>query len=368
MRLVRLTIILGFVLIGRAQCLSASLSQEEMIEQLSAAETELENLLPKLDQIAKAGQHDAELQLGIGELYARPVRIPPGLRLSAEEKLRGVVSIDPGNKPAWALLATEEIMARAAGYRQHLADLERRILGATSRGTGQIVIRRLYSFNAAFVEKNGVRTEVMPAQQHEPALYKYFADGSDEDVIIREADYGTAREALQSKLGLELRRAVEIVDAGEQVDPANALYNYLRAHAYLVLGQNESAMREIREGAQKERLNTYFAERRDAALTVLRQGGLSDEVSARIADTYEPIGDFINQNLLKPYLRPLSEEYARQGRIQESVETNRMILSIAQQIRQEPLPFPSTYNEGLSNFLTTWAEERNSALREQGRD
>lgn len=335
----------------------------EVASQLEAARVEVQNALPRLAAMAEERPTDVEAQLGLGILYAKYGASQEQAE-RAEAHWQEVIALDPTNGPVWALLATREILTRSGEYRQRLDDLERLTANAKGRGAKQIIIRRQYSFNAAFIERDGVKTEVMPAQEYEPALYKYLTDGSGNDVIIKDVDYGAARNTLERKLGEELRGAVETVDRAERADPNNALYNYLRAYAYFLLGQDESAMAEVRKGVQKARLNTYFTERRSAVLTILRQGGFSDEFSTRIADVYTPIGDFINRELLKPHLRPLSEQAAKQRNIPQVAEISQMILSMAKQIREEPLPFPSDYNQGLSHFLERWVEEQQHALQD----
>jgi hypothetical protein len=316
-----------------------------------AIEKEMESFLPKLDEMVEDHADDSDFQMGAGILYNKYDHRSGGFR--DEPRMREALRIDPHNKAALALWTLRDVRIAPARYRVILEHFDSITSNDLNLKAGQVVIWG-------------------PDSRSESDLYKYLGDGSGKDVVIKTPDFAKAREILKAKLASEVRDMIEPCNQAEKADPNNALYNYLRAHLHLVLGQDEFAMAELQKGARKRYLSTYFAERRNAMSKVLREGGYSDRVADRITAEYAPIRFYINEELLTPYLMPLCERYAKEKNAKQVNEITEMVLSIARQIREEPLPFPPPYGpfdpfiKQFGDRLEKWVRDQRSTLQKTG--
>ena len=302
------------------------------------AEIKLREFLPKLYSIGNKHPNDTEIQLGLGVIYSRYGL--EGISQKIEEQWQKVLRIDPNNKTAWAISVTKFCRMKTARKTNLLEWIERGIDNAKKRGVNEMIVRR--SGNP---------------------LYPIFKEEETETIVI--SDFDAARKQLCEKLDEELSLAIAEINQGEKRDPDNALYNYLKAHVHFELGQKEVALKEIGNAVRKKYLKTYFTETRSATAKVLQEVGFPNYLRAHIEDVYSPFGDFLRNKIWKKQMAPLSETYAKQGDVQHALDISVLVLGIAKQIREEPLPYPSFFNQSFSQGLQKWAQERNKELSQK---
>ena len=192
----------------------------------------------------------------------------------------------------------------------------------------------------------------------------YLADGDEEVLVI--SDFDATRKELDEKLDKELAAdAFDIINQGQQHDPDNALYDYLRACVYLELGDSTATLSAIRKASKKKTLNTYFTETRSAVSQVLELAEFPQELQSHITDVYVPVGNIIRGKLWKKGLESMSREYEEQNKITEAAEILQLTRRMAKHIREEPLPYASSYNTGMAQSMEKRADQREKKISDQ---
>jgi hypothetical protein len=292
--------------------------------------------LPKAEPIENKYGGDPEIRLGLGILCARYAS-SEAISRKARELWLEVLRTDPNNKPVWATLVRRDTYYQTA-LRNHLLDsLECLIKNAQGRNVEEIVIH------------------------HNSRLFPLLSQEGDQEAVVVK-DFDDVRKQLRAKLDKELIGAFDIVNEGQKHDPDNALYNYLKAHLYFELGNDEAGLNETKLGTQKKYLNTYFTETRRAVAKVLEVGSFPQRLRGYIEDVYAPFGYFLRDEIWKQKLEPLSREYERKREAGRMMEISELTRQIAKQIREEPLPYPSVLNPGLSQSLDQWTIERDKGI------
>ncbi len=334
------------------------LIEEDFRRKVKASQTEIYNLLPEMKLLEKEYATDVDIQLGLAILYKR---YPDG-SANIEEKIKRqwekVLSLDPSNKIALATITNNNTQFYMARYSARLDDLESLIESAQKRGVDYITIQKENRY-APTVNSNMVQLE----RDFTPPLYKYFSEGNNEDIVIR--DYEEARRQLKEKLKIELSESIEPIRKSEQNDTGNALYNYLEAEVYFGLSQNESGLEQVRIATQKQYLKTYLPEIRQAVSKVLVTINFPEQFRSIITSEYAPFGQFITGNIITKGLEPLLAQYKEQGKSKSVEEIFNMTSLIAEQIRKEPMPYPTAvnrYGDVIERWVNTsrndWAMKR----------
>jgi tetratricopeptide (TPR) repeat protein len=175
-------------------------------------------------------------------------------------------------------------------------------------------------------------------------------------------DFDLARQALVKKFDAEVPAVLEILKKGEETDPDNALYNYLRAYLYFVLDEKDKAFREIRKGVNKRYLNNYVKECIEAREQVAQKVDFSNDVIKKLLGSHV-FANFMVQDLCIPYIYKYAEQYKQQGELEEAQEKYAMLIGIANHIREEPVPTESR-REFNGNVALNLEEKAVSAIRE----
>jgi hypothetical protein len=332
---------------------STGLADINALKPWDEAEKKLHELFPEFQILENKYPNNMEIQLGLEVLYARfAVSEYPATKV--EEQWKRVLRIDPNNRPAWAISVTKAIQFNTARRRAIIKQLEGKIENAKKRGSQQLTIPRKISYAQTSIKKDDSITKV-PPQEYESDLFPYLSKGNEEVVVIN--DFDAAIGQLKEQLDKELGGMFGIVNQAEKIDHDNALYNYLKAHLYFTLDKSESGLGEIRKATQKKYLNTYFTETRHAISIVLQTVNFPDNLRCHIEDVYSPFGDFIRREICKNGLEPLSRRYEEQGDNENVIEISELMLKIAKQISEEPLPYSSFINPGISQGLEKRAQE-----------
>jgi len=335
------------------KAVATGLTDVNTLKPWDEAEKKLRELLQELETLEERYPNNMEIQLGLAVLYAR-YAASEHFATKVEEQWKRVLRIDPNNRPAWATSVKRAIQFHTARREAIIKQLERRIESAQKRGSQQLAISRKISYAQTLIRKDDSLTKV-PSQEHEFELFPYLSKGNEEVVVI--SDFDAALRQLKEQLDKELDSMFGILNQAEKLDRDNALYNYLKAHLYFTLDQSESGLREIRNATQKKYLNTYFTETRHGVSIVLQVVNFPNNLRCHIEDVYSPFGDFIRCAICEKGLEPLSRKHGEQGNNESVIEISELMLKIAKQISEEPLPYPSFINPGLSQELEKRAQE-----------
>lgn len=304
-------------------------------EAYAKAEREMREYVPKLERLETEYPEDAEIQLGLGVLYAK---YAPSKRFSdkVEERWREVLRIEPGNKAAMAVSVKRLSRATTARRASLFNWLERGIENATRRNLQELKLPR------------------------RSVLYSFFKKDDTEGLIT--LDFEVARRQLREILDKELPLAMDAVNEGEKADPNNALYNYLRAHLLFELGEKEEALKEVRNAVGKKYLNTYFTETRSAVARVLSEGGFPENLRAKITDVYSPLGDFLRGEIWKKQFVPMIEKYEEEGNVEGVRDICALLVGMAKHVREEPMPYESLFNQSFSDGVDKWVLKRTNEI------
>ena len=343
------------------KAVASSLTDMNSLRPWDKAEKKLCELLPELQILEDRFPNNVEIQLGLATLYDR-YSLSENVTTKVGEQWKKVLKIDPNNRPALARSVIKAIMFNTARHRAIIEQLEGQIEIARKKGSQQLIIPRKRSYMQTVIEKDDSLT-IVPPHEYESELFPYLSKRNEEIVVIN--DFDAAIGQLKEQLDKELSGVFGIVNQAEKIDHDNALYNYLKAHLYFTLGQNESGLGEIRKATQKKYLNTYFTETRHAVSIVLKTVNFPDNLRCHIEDVYSPFGDFIRREICKNGLEPLSRKYEEQGDNENVIEISELMLKIAKQISEEPLPYPSFINPKLSQGLEKWAQERKNEISQK---
>jgi len=330
----------------------------EFARKREIARKELLKFLPKLELLEDRYANDAEVQLGLGVLYAR-YATSEQIAEKAEEQWQRVLTLDPNHRPAWATVAIRDTYVQTARRRNLLDRLERRIQNAEQRGVREFTIHRQTSLMQTSIRKDGTGGPEL-RKKHKPNLHQYLSKGDDKVLVID--DFNGARKQLKGKLDKEVSGPFDTISQGQQHDPGNALYDYLRAYPCLELGNKEAALGAIKQASKKKYLNTYFTETREAVARVLEIARFPQDLRSYITDVYTPFGDFIRGKLWRKGLEPVSRKYQEQQKVTHALEMFEMTRRMAKHISEEPLPYASPYNTALAQSMKGWADKKSKEI------
>lgn len=294
------------------------------------ADIKLSEFLPRLQVLGEKHLDDVEIQLGLAFLYSRP-EVPHVY--SREDQIEKVLMINADTHAAWALKAKLLCFQYTAKRRELIDRMHAMIKNS---------------------KINARELKIMPYSQ----LYPWLKELGTGTIVIN--DFDGALKLLREKLDSEMLPVLVVLKNGEQKNPENALYNYLKAHLYFELGEENKAIREIENAVVKKHINNYVIEEHKATARVLREVGFPENQLSFIVKRITLFADAFRATVWERGLVPLAENYESQGAIEDAGKIYKLTLRIAEQIRDEPLPYPSGYNEDFSNSLEKWARQDNN--------
>lgn len=295
-----------------------------------AADRKLSEFLPRLQVLGEKHLDDVEIQLGLAFLYSSP---SVSAEYSREDQIEKVFMINADTHAAWALKA--------------------KLLCFQYTAKRRVLIDQLH----AMIENSKINARELKVPRYS-RLYPWLKELGTGTIVIN--DFDGALKLLREKLDSEMLPLLVILKNGEQKDPENALYNYLKAHIYFELGEENKAIREIENAVVKKHINNYVVEEHKATARVLREVGFPENQLSFIVKRITLFADAFRATVWERGLLPLAENYEAQGAIEDAGKIYKLTLRIAEQIRDEPLPYPSGYNEDFSNSLEKWARQHNN--------
>ena len=288
------------------------------------AEEKISEFIPKLHILGDEYPNDVEIQLGITALYDE-YGVPQGsfkssheLRQNQEAKVSAqyekVLTIDPNNKAAWALKVDYVCTYYTAQRRDLLDQLESKISYERERNT----------------------EEFRPYKNSD--LYYWFKEEGMDTVVIR--DFDLAVRQLRQKLDEKVPAVLATLNRGQSNDTENAFYNYLKAHLYFELHENEKALKEIEEGAAKKYFSSYVEEINKAKARVLQEAKFPQPHRDFIVSLRRPFEDFLNLGIWKRGLADLGKSYEAQGDFKNAEKVYRLTITMAEQAQRESIYRP----------------------------
>jgi hypothetical protein len=311
-------------------------SAEKHVPSILEAERQFVDFLPQLEDLGDRYPNEVEIQLGLASVYEN-CRPPDGS--SVIEQYDRVLSLDPKNRAAYTAKARLICVLYTAKRRDFLEELEGVIANAKRRNRTELVIPK-YS-----------------------RLYKWFRNKGDEGLV--HIGFDVALQQLTQKFDQEIPTVLSVLRLGQQIDPQNALYDYLRAHLYLELGDKGKGLREIQNGAAKQYWNNYPEETSKARSRVAEEAGLPKEVTDFV-EYCQPIrADFLRGQIWEDGIVAFANTYEAQGDFENAESMYILTIRLAKQIKEEPVPYSAQYNKRLGETLENWAHERLEQLHDK---
>lgn len=311
-------------------------TDEEFADALRAAEEKFSEFIPELKILRNEYPDNTEIQLGLA-FFCNAADWFIGFLL--EEQCEKVLAIDPNNRPAWSMKAKTLCRGYTAKRNSLMDQLE-----------GMIDNTR---------KQNLEELKIMPYSR----LHSWFKGKGKKTVVIR--DFDLAVEQLRQKFDREVPRVLAALNEGQSIDPDNALYNYLKAHLYFELDEKDKAIKEIEKAVAKKHVNNYFKETRSAAARVLLEINFPEYQREFILDRHIVFADFLHSKIWKEGLAKLAKDYEAEGNLKNAKKIDELIINMAKQIREEPLPYSSYFNQSVSQNLEGRANRHIQQLHEK---
>ena len=304
---------------------AAEVETKTYMKQKRIAEEKLRQFLPKLRFLEDKYPNDAEIQLGLGIIYSQYAS-SPDFSARVEEQYNKVLKIDPNNRPARCIIARRLYAKSLSMHKSGFATLESLI----------------------YVAKKENKQEI---RMHKDGRLLKWSEREGPNVMVI-TDFNTAIEQFQRKCNEKLEKELPVILAelnkGERVDPENALYNYLIALLYFELGENEKAVKQIEEGLTKKYLNNYGIESHKARARVLREADFPDPHRSFIENEcpVSAYGHIVGQKI-----DDLAKSYKEQGNLEDAEKMYDLMIRVAAQAREEPVPYSVQTKERISQSI-----------------
>jgi len=320
-----------FLYILLANPAAAENKTENYTQRMSIAEEKLRQFLPKLRFLEDKYPNDVEIQLGLGIIYD-DYATSPDFTAKSEEQYNKVLKIDPNNRPTRTIIARRLYGQSMSMHKGGLATLESLIHMAKKENKKEI-------------------------RMHKDGRLLKWSEREGPNVMVF-TDFNNALEQFRRKCNEKLEKELPFILAelnkGERIDPQNALYNYLRALIYFELGENEKALRQIEEGLTKKYLNNYGIEINKARARVLRESDFPQPHRSLIEDDCIVLayGHMVAQKIDN-----LAKAYREQGSLKDAEKMYNLMIRIAEQAREEPVPYSAQTKERISRIIENLANK-----------
>jgi tetratricopeptide (TPR) repeat protein len=319
-----------FICMLLANPAAARIKTETYMQEARLAEEKIRQFLPRLRFLEDKYPNDIEIQLGLGVIYSK-YATSPDFSAKAEEQYKKVLKIDPNNRPARCIIARRLCGQSIAERKSGLKTLETLIQMARKENKKEIRIH-----------KDG-----RPLRWSE-------REGPNVTVIT---DFDNALEQFRRKFDEKLEKQLPVVLAeinkGKRIDPQNALYNYQSALLYFELGENEEAVKQIEEGAIKK-YNYYGIEIYKARARVLREADFP-QPHRRFIENYGIVHAWGNWLVQK--IDNLAKDYKAQGSLKDAEKMYNLMIRVAEQVREEPVPYDELTTEKMSQGIENLANK-----------
>ncbi len=289
---------------------------------------------------------DLEMQMGFLFLY-HPHRIGSS-KYTVKDKYEKILALDPNNRAAWVAKAYR-ICRDYVGKRSYTIGLLESVLENAKK-------QKLEKIRVSSYSRRSIMDTINNKKE-------------DEEYISIE-DFSAVIEQRRKELDLELADVFEVINKGQRNDPENALYNYLKAHIYLVMGEKENAINEIEEGAGKKYLSTYQEQTSKAAEKVLSKVWFPQPHKFFTLSGRWPFEDFLSRSIWhinsdsyyvdgnwyeKKYqgLSDIAKRYESQGEFEKVEKIYNLAIAMAKQAQVEqkhPLGLDKTAEKRLEEL------------------
>jgi len=339
----------------------------------------IDDLISRLPDLSDKNPSDLDIQLGIALLYDKYGMLEePNNETAREEEIfrkgtalyyhdqyllyqkkistqyNRLFALDPSNRIGLAYRAYKVTRQYTASRQKELGNYDKMIAQRKKLKMEEMKVASDCTLSYLLTEKDeGVRKGTGVRLQRGFRKNTY-------PIII--TDFDLARQVLVKRFDAKVAVVLEILEKGEEADPDNALYNYLRAHFYFVLDEKDKAFREVRKGVGKKYLNNYVKDRIEARKQVARRVGFSNDVTKKFLGSHV-FADFMWRDLCIPYIYKYAGEYKQQGKAEEAEEMYIMLMGIANHIREEPVATES-HRKFNSNVALKLEEKAVNAIKE----
>jgi hypothetical protein len=296
-----------------------------------AAEKALRDFIPELRLLGDKFADDAEMQLGLGLLYAEHGG-SADFAARSRDRYDQVLAIDPDNRMARAIVAVSTLGQYLGRRDDLLTDLE---------------LQRKHA------KAENLREVRIPERSN---LYKWFRQEDSDIAVIK--DFNDARARICTEVDRDLPNVLATLDRAEAADPQNAFYSYLRAYLCFERNENDEAAEHIDEGNAKGYLSSYRMEKQAAKLRVLREAGFPESFRRFFEDSHPVAGDFSFSNKL----RSLAGAYEAEGDLDNAERMYRLTIGVADHIEAEQLSYAAG-EQGIGPSIRVEANRRLQALR-----
>jgi len=295
-----ITILIGIVCAGQ---LLASLQLPKVFRE---AEEKLAEFMPKIDAIEKNKANDVEIQLGIALLDDLPFNKKRKARKTRYEK---VLRINPENELVWAVQTKRLCLGYTALRRTRIEDLKRMIDNAKKRNVNEI---KVPWYSTSILEY---------FNEKDKGVIKGKARGSGKiegtnPIIITDLDL--APKTLLEKLDKEATVVLKELNKAEAMHPENALYNYLKAHFYFEISEQDKALEEVEKAIGKPYLNNYSNESSAAKERLLSEIDFPEPHRALITGYQVSFTDFIENRIWEEHMVDIAEDHEKNGDLKKA--------------------------------------------------
>lgn len=273
---------------------------------------------PRISALGDKYPEDVEIQEGLFFLYG-PHQLED-IKYSRDKQCEKLLSIDPNSRIAWAQKAKRACCKYSSDY-LHLSEHLARII--------------------ANAKKEGV--ERLNIGSYSPTLKKFYDRLGIE--YIEKEQFDDALEQMRLEFNRRMDIPLEIIDKAQNINPENAIYNYYKAHIYLLLGRHEDALKEIEKGVSKKYLRTYQNQTRRAAKKVLAKVWFPPPHGYFVTSSNWPFEDFIgsyiwrgnehNQGFKWQGLSQIAEEYEKKGNFEMAEKIYDLTIAMVKQAQPE---------------------------------
>ena len=226
---------------------------------------------------------------------------------------------------------------------------------ARKRNEEEIEILSSSSFYRWFDDAPDIVEKGRPYGRHEGKPISY-------GMII--TDFDAAHKHIAKKLDEEIPSVLDIINKGQSADPENSLYDYLRARLYFELDKQDKALEQIENAAKKKQLNYYKIERTATRAKVLEKINYPRRWRHLISPNFIFVMS-LRSSIWRNRLYELGQSYEEQGDFEKSKRMYELGLVLSEQIRHEPRPYFTGYNQGLADYIQKFATERINQLNEK---
>lgn len=299
----------------------------------------LEKYATKIAALGDKYPNNLDIQEGLFFLYDVHLLSSVEHSRSRTDQCEKILEVDPNNVVAWEWKAMRACYNYSSRYR-HLSD-------------------HLYSVIARVEKKNLERIRI---GDYSYRLKEWYGQQGIEYITKEQLDDVVERMLAEFERKIDV--PLEIINKAQTIDKGNAVYNYYRAHLYLLLGRHDEAVREVEEAVNSTYFSTHQGRTAACARDVLAKVHFPRVPAYFILRGYRPFEDFMGSHIWQkmeydvgPEWKGLSQiaaEYEEKGDFKAAEKIYKLTIEAAKQIQKE-----QTY----PTVIDKYAEERLGQVR-----